>query len=184
MSAWGRAARDGHCHDAAVTELPPPADEPSPRLPRVLWAFGWSFVGQGVLQLVVEGPKDDAVSIVVSVVLSVLLSLFFSVGVVQARGFRTAFVAVVVAVALLAGIVGLVVEPTAMGAVAVVFAGTQAWLLWSYTRTTWWAWQRTRPEGGPSLGPILAVAALAGVLGGAVDQPVADRDASLTVHVG
>ena len=167
-----------------MTSVPPSAHPASPPLPRVLWAFGWTFVAQGVLQLVVEGPKDDVVSIVVSVLLSVLLSLFFSVGVVQARGFRTGFVAVVVGISLLAGLVGLGVEPTVMGAVGVAFSGAQAWLLWSYTRTAWWAWQRTRPEGGPSLGPILAVAALAGVLGGAVDQPVADRDGGMTVNVG
>ena len=161
----------------------PTAHQPPPEIPGVLWAFGGTFVAEGVLQLLVEGPKDDVVSMVLSVVLSVLLSLFFSVGVVQARGFRTGFVAVVVGLALVAGTAGLVVGPSVMTAVGVAFSAVQAWLLWRYTRTAWWAWQRTRPEGGPSLGPILAVAALAGVLGGAVEAPVVDPGAHATVHV-
>jgi len=40
-------------------------------------------------------------------------------------------------------------------------------LVWLY-RTPWFAWQRTRPEGGPSLAPLMLLAVLVGVLAGVI----------------
>ena len=113
-----------------------------------------------------RGPKDDAGSAVLSMVLSALVVTFFAAGVVRARGVRLAVVAVLLALALVLGLAGLVVHLTLLGMVTAGFSALQAWLLWHYTRTPWFAWQRTRPAGGPSLRPILAVAVLAGALGG------------------
>lgn len=150
-----------------------PADE-SRSLPVEIWLFGWSFVVEAALQLLVRGAKDDAVSAVGSMVLSALVVTFFAAGVVRARGIRLGIVAVLIGLGLVLGAVGILVDPTASGALAVVFSGLQAWLLWRYTRTPWFAWQRTRPSSGPSLMPILAVAVLAGLLGGLTAMPSTD----------
>ena len=40
-------------------------------------------------------------------------------------------------------------------------------LVWLY-RTPWFAWQRTRPEGGPSIQPLMLLAVLVGVLAGVI----------------
>lgn len=158
-----------------MSAMPPagPVDDDHLELPAEIWLFGWSFVVEGVLQLVVRGPKDDAFSIVASVALSVLVVTFFAAGVVRARGFRLGVVAVLLGLGLVLGVAGLLVEPEVRAAVAVGFTALQAWLLWRYSRTSWFARQRTRPSGGPSLVPILALAVLAGALGGltVMDDP-------------
>jgi hypothetical protein len=160
--------------NATPDDLADLAGEARP-VPGEIWVFGWSFVAEGALQLLVRGPKDDAVSAVASMVLSALVVTFFAAGVVRARGIRVGIVAVLIGLGLVVGVVGLLVDPTVSGVLAVVFSGLQAWLLWRYTRTPWFAWQRTRPSAGPSLTPILGVAVLAGLLGGLSATPNADR---------
>jgi hypothetical protein len=158
-----------------VTPTPPDLVDETPSVPGEIWVFGWSFVAEGVLQLLVRGAKADAVSAVVSMALSALVVTFFAAGVLRARGIRLGIVAVLIGLGLVVGTVGLLVDPTASGVLAVVFSGLQAWLLWRYTSTPWFAWQRTRPSAGPSLTPILAVAVLAGVLGGLTAVPDAEQ---------
>lgn len=149
---------------SATPPVGPVLDEQE--VPPELWWFGWSFVGIGLVQLLVQGAKDDLVSAVVSMGLSALVVAFFAAGVVRARGVRLGVVATLVGLLPVLAVVALVYDPTALGALEALVSGLQAWLLWRYTRTPWFAWQRTMPTGGPSLAPILAVAVLAGVLGG------------------
>lgn len=153
-------------------------------LPGVIWAFGTSFVVEGILQLLLRGPKDDAPSIVASVLLSALVVTWFAHGVLRARMVRFWIVAVLLGLGLVLGTVGLFIEPTVGGAVAAGFSALQAVLLWQYAHSPWLAWQRSRPSGpveGPQLGGILAVAALAGALGGLTATP--GPTAELTVRV-
>lgn len=165
------------------THPPPTAGGPEtqPVLPGAIWAFGASFVVEGVLQLLLRGAKDDAPSIVASVVLSALVVTWFAHGVVRARMVRFWIVAVLLGLGLVLGSIGLALEPTATGAVAVAFSALQAVLLWQYAQSPWFAWQRSRPADGPPLGGILAVAALAGALGGLTATP--GSTAELTVRV-
>lgn len=165
------------------TYLPPTAGGPEgqPVLPGAIWAFGASFVAEGILQLLLRGPKDDAPSIVASVVLSALVVTWFAHGVLRARMVRFWIVAVLLGLGLVLGTAGLFIEPTAGGAVAAAFSAFQAVLLWQYAHSPWFAWQRTRPVEGPQLGGILAVAALAGALGGLTATP--GSTAELTVRV-
>lgn len=154
-----------------------------PAVPGVLWAFAGIFLAEGVVQALVNGPKPDGTSLVGSIVLGVALVVFFSVGVTRARGIRTGIVAVLLVLAVLAGVVGVAVDPSVDGIVVTVLSAVQAVLLWRYTRTDWWAWQRTRPEGGRSPVPLLALAVAVGVLGGVADGPVGGRDVEMSFDV-
>lgn len=158
-----------------MSATPPDFVDEPPSVPGEIWVFGWSFVAEGALQLLVRGPKDDAVSAVASMALSALVVTFFAAGVLRARGIRLGIVAVLLGLGLVVGVIGLLIDPTVSGVLAVAFSGLQAGLLWRYTRTPWFAWQRTRPSAGPSLTPILAVAVLAGLLGGLIAAPDAER---------
>ena len=104
-------------------------------------------------------------------------------GVIRARGIRTGFVAVLLALAVVAGVAGLAIDPSVGGLVETAVSALQAVLLWRYTKTDWWAWQRTRPEGGRSPAPLLAVAVAVGVLGGVADGPVGGRDVEMSFDV-
>ena len=143
-------------------------------VPREMWWFGLSYVAQGAVLLLAYGPQRDVGTAAASMVASAALGALFAHGVLRARGFRTGVVAVVVVLPVVLGLLGLVVgsEPTGLVDVAgIAFGLVQCWLLWRYTRTPWWDWQRTRPERGPSLVPLLAIAVLAGAIGGLADLP-------------
>lgn len=164
----------------SVTGEQPTTDEPA--IPTSAWAFGWSFVVAQVLELVRRGAQDDS-SWVLSALLGVALVTFVAHGVMRARMIRFWIVVVLIGLMVVLGSIGLLLDPSAWGAVSVALAIVQAVLLRSYARSDWFAWQRTRPVGGPSLAPILAVAVLVGVLGGvlgAANEAVDD----VTVRVG
>ncbi|NYE37548.1 hypothetical protein F4692_002681 [Nocardioides cavernae] len=160
----------------------PPSTAPGHAvLPGAIWAFGASFVAEGVLHVLLRGVKDDPVSLAGSVVLSVLVVTWFAHGVVRARAVRFWIVVVLVGLGLVLGTVGLIAEPTPDGVVTTAFSAAQAVLLWRYAHSPWFAWQRSRPTGGPPLAGILALAALAGAMGGVTATPAAT--AELTVRV-
>ena len=169
---------------SATLPTPPPVPMVAggpPAIPTAIWVFGWSFVVEGVIRLLTVGPKDDAVSAVVSMLLSALVVSFFAAGVLRARAVRTTIVAVLVGLGLVLGVVGVVAEATVDGSLALAFSALQAVLLWRYTRSPWWAWQRTRPVGGPSPAPVLAVAVLAGLVGGLPATPTESPDVTIRV---
>lgn len=135
----------------------------------VAWA---SLAGQ-VLLVVRQGFRpDDEVSLLVSVVLGGLLLGYVSAGVVRARTVRLMLAWVVLALGLIAELVGLVPggDPGRAG-VAVLSLTTTAVALAGLARfrhTDWYAWQRTRPPAhvGAPIGQLVAIGVLVGVLGG------------------
>ena len=159
-----------------------PTTGDGPAIPTSAWAFGWSFVGAQVLELVRRGAQDESAWFL-SALLGIVLVTFFAHGVMRARMIRFWIVVVLIGLMVVLGTVGLLLDPTAWGAVSVAIAIVQAALLRSYARSAWFAWQRTRPAGGPSLAPILAVAVLVGGLGGVLGASTQAAD-DLTVRVG
>lgn len=158
----------------------PPTYDPLP-VPISAWLLGWSFVAGQVLDLVVRGTQPES-AWPLSIPLGVLIVVFISHGVMRARMIRFWFVVVLMVLAVVLGLVGLVVEPTVDGALSWVLSLAQARLLWTYAHTQWFGWQRTRASGGPSLVPILAVAALVGALGGLIG-PAEGTDTGLESHL-
>ena len=141
-----------------------------PPVPASAWALGWSFVVGQVLALARRGPDLDSVW-PVSMVLGAVLVVLVAHGVMRARRVRFWFVVLVMVLAPVAMGIGLASEPTVWRLASLLLALVQLALLRTYARTAWFAWQETRPAGGPSLVPILAVAALVGVMGGLLGVP-------------
>lgn len=148
-----------------ASPTPPSMTYDAPVVPTSAWALAWSFVLGQVLVLVERGTQQQS-SMPLSILLGVALVVFFSHGVMRARLIRFGFVVLLTGLAVVLGLAGLVVEPSAWGAVSWLMSVAQAWLLWTYAQSPWFAWQRTRPSGGPSLAPILAVAVVVGVFAG------------------
>ncbi len=146
---------------SAITE--PGRDEPP--LPASIWWFAWSYVAGQVLELIRRGPQSDE-SWVLSALFGITLVTFVSHGVLRVRWVRFWLVVVLVALAPVLELVGLIDEPSSWGVASLALSSVQAVLLHRYTRTAWFEHQRQRRTGGPSLGSILAVAALVGALGG------------------
>lgn len=137
------------------------------QLPTAAWALAWSFVVGQVLSLITHGtqPADDWP---LSVLVGVVLVAFFSYGVLRARMVRFWLVTVLNGVALVAYLVVLADGGTLADLVDLVMTAVQlGCLVWLY-RTPWFAWQRTRPAGGPSIGPLMVLAVLVGVLAGVI----------------
>ena len=53
-------------------------------------------------------------------------------------------------------------------------------LVW-FAQTPWFAWQRTRPEGGPSIAPLMLIAVAVGVLGGIIGADTSAVDYQVNV---
>ena len=140
--------------------------EPAPdQLPVAAWAVGWSFLVGQVLQLAELGINEGTVW-PISMLLGVALAVFFSHGVLRARLVRCVIVFVLMALALLVQLAAVVDSPGGWALVRCLLTGVQLGCLVWFARTPWFAWQRTRPEGGPSLQQLLLVAAAVGALGG------------------
>jgi len=161
-------------------EQPTTGDRPA--IPTSAWAFGCSFLVSPAVELVRTGAQDES-AWPLSMLAGVLLVTFFAHGVMRARMVRFWIVVVLIGLAVVLGILGLLLEPSADGAASAALSVVQAVLLHRYARSEWFAWQRTRPAGGPSLVPILAVAALVGVLGGLVGASTDGLD-DVSVRVG
>ena len=136
-----------------------------PDVPTSAWALGYSFVVGQSLALFERGtqpPENWPMSIALTVALVVLVSH----GVMRARAIRFWLVGVVVAIAAAQGAVGLFVAPSTWDVLELALAVVQLTLLRTYYRSTWFALQRRRVPGAPSLAPIMFVAVLVGVMGG------------------
>lgn len=134
-------------------------------VPASMWVFAWSFVAGQVVELARRGPQSGD-SVPLSMLFGAALVAFISHGVLRARWVRFWLVVVLVAVSLVAELVALVDTPSGWTAAALALSALQAVVLHRYTRSTWFEQQRARAPGGPSLTPILLVAALVGALGG------------------
>ena len=144
-------------YDATVLDEPP--------VPSSIWWFAWSFVVGQVLELGRRGAQsvDDWP---LSMMLGAALVAFVSHGVLRVRWVRFWLVVVLIALAAVLELVALVRAPSGWTAVAATLTVVQVVLLRRYTQTEWFEHQRQRRSHRASLGPILAVAALVGILGG------------------
>jgi hypothetical protein len=136
-------------------------------LPAAAWALAWSFVVGQLVSLVMHGtqPAEDWP---LSSLLGVVVVAFFSYGVLRARMVRFWLVTVLNGVALVVFLVVLLDGGTLADLVDLVMTAVQlGCLVWLY-RTPWFAWQRTRPAGGPSIRPLMLLAVLVGVLAGVI----------------
>lgn len=152
----------------------------TPPLPRSIWVVAWaSLAGQVALLLRRGGRLDDEVSLILSVVLGALVVGFISAGVVRARTVRLVLAWVVLVLSAIFGVIGLftVDDLTRVAFNAVSLATTAMALvgLAAFSRTDWYAWQRTRPPArdGAPIGKLVAIGVLVGVLGG-LTGPVDD----------
>ena len=150
----------------------------------VAWA---SLAGQAALLLGRGNRLDDEVSLALSVVLGALVLGYVSAGVVRARTVRLVLAWIVLALSAIGALVGLFsVDDRGGAGPAVLSLGTTALALAGlarFRRTDWYAWQRTKPSvhEGASIGPLVAIGVLVGVLGG-ISAPADDGlDARITV---
>ena len=144
------------------------------QLPSSMWWFAWSFVVGQVLELGRRGAQSED-NWVLSALLGAVLITFISHGVLRARWVRLSLVVLLIGLSAILELVSLVAEPSGWTASALALSLVQAVLLYRYIQSDWFEHQRQRLPGGPSLTPILAVAALVGVLGGVLgaEQAVA-----------
>jgi len=158
-----------------------PTQSDHPEVPASAWALAGAFVVGQVLELIRRGPQAES-AWPISMVLGALLVVLVSHGVMRVGWVRFWLVVVLLVLSPVITGAGLVAEPSAWGLVSLLVSLVQLGLLYAYTQTEWFAWQRTRPTGGPSLTPILAVAALVGLLGGLLGTP-ADANFSLSINI-
>lgn len=164
-----------------------PAQHPVPdRLPPAAWALAGSSALAQAVTVADRGLKsDEAWAVLVSMFLGALLVWWFAVGVLSARTGRLFVIWLLLGAALVAetvvvldeALAGEVGVPVLRLATSVLMLGS----LWWFTRTAYFAWQRTRPtHPGPSRAGVLAVAVLVGLSAGVVDN---DPGAPLHVQV-
>lgn len=158
------------------TDAPP---APQQQIPPVLWAFALSYLVSQLMNLAYYGTRSGQ-SVILSVLLGAVIVTLVSYGVVRARPVAFWFVAVLVVLALVFELIGLSGGADLWDGVNVLISGAQVALLYAYRKTEWYVWQRTKPSDGPSLVPVLAIAALVGVLGGVVDSPTVGTDVSVS----
>lgn len=126
-------------------------------------------------------------SLLISITLGGLVLGFVSAGVVRARTLRLALAWVVLTLGALVELVAVLsVDDLPRATVASFSFATSVVALaalWSFRRTGWYAWQRTKPptgQGAP-IGRLVAIGVLVGVLGG-LAGPVEDGvDVRITV---
>lgn len=136
-------------------------------LPAAAWAVAWAFVVGQVLALLTHGTQPEE-NWPLSALVGVAVVTFFSHGVLRARMVRFWLVTGLSVVAVVGYLVVLVDGGSVVDLLDVVMTAVQlGCLVWLY-RTPWFAWQRTRPEGGPSLAPLMLLAVLVGVLAGVI----------------
>lgn len=136
-----------------------------PPVPASLWWFAWSFVLGQALELARRGPQSEDAWLL-SALLGAALVAFVSHGVIRARWVRFWLVVVLLGLAGVFETVALVDSPTGWTAAALALTIVQAVLLRRYTSSPLFEHHRQRRGSGPSLVPVLVVAALVGVLGG------------------
>ncbi|KRB78351.1 hypothetical protein ASE01_03475 [Nocardioides sp. Root190] len=151
-----------------------------PPLPTSIWVIAGASVASQLVPLVRRGVRhDDGLSLAVSVVLGALVIGYISAGVVRARTVRLVLVWVVLVLSSIAELLGLLTadEPADVALYALLLVTSVVLLtaLAKFSRTEWFAWQRTKPpaQDGASIRGLVAIAVLVGALGGLVG-PVDD----------
>lgn len=153
----------------------PPVIDPPTRVPVAVWVLAWSCLA-GQLLLLGERGVQSSDAVLLSIPVGALLVAWVSFGVLTGRTVRLVlvwvlFVATAVGdgvVLLDAGATGVTGWPLVQLAASMVQLGALA----SFTRTDYFAWQRSRPRvPGPPVGSLIAVAVAVGVLGGLTPSP-------------
>ena len=143
-----------------------PTGHPPAELPAAAWWLGWSFLGGQLVNVVLSGFQD-ASAWPLSILLGVALVAFFSHGVLRARMVRTVLIGVLLGIAALAEAVAVLLGH-GQELLGLAVTGVQIACFVAYVRTPWFAWQRERPAGGPSIAPLMAIAVVVGVLAGLI----------------
>lgn len=150
----------------------------TPPLPSSIWVVAWASLAGQVLLLARQGLRlDDEASLALSLLLGPLLVGYVSAGVVRVRTVRLALAWIVLVLSAIGELVGFVAADAGDVALLASFVTSVVAIagLASFSRTEWFAWQRTKPSPreGASIGPLVAIAVLVGVLG-AVAGPLDD----------
>ena len=160
-------------HDAVPAPEAPPAPE---RLPLAAWALGAACLAGQLVLMADVGVRPMDGGWVPSMALGAVLVGWVAAGVLAARSVRLVLVgalfvliAVVHAVAVVdAELSGGWEWPVAHLTASVLQLAALTW----FTRTSYFAWQRDRPElPGPRLTPLVVTAVLVGVLAGMTAPP-------------
>lgn len=163
-------------HPLDLGGQPPVAPE---RVPASAWALALSSLTAQLLQLGQVGVRPEGPGMVLSMVIGALLVGWVSFGVLTGRTVRLVLAWVLLVLALLGDAIA-ALEAVDDGADTVlgwpgadlVTSAVAVASLARFTTSRYLAWQRTRPQApGPSLAPLVAVAALVGLLGGVVTTP-------------
>ncbi|MDR7251397.1 hypothetical protein J2X46_000369 [Nocardioides sp. BE266] len=153
------------------------APEATPPLPTSIKVLAWTSLGSTLVPLLDQGIKDDTVSLVGSVVIFAPLMGFVAAGVVRARTGRLVLAWAVLSLSFLFGALGLFTSDSAddraVTAFSVVFTAVSLVALERFSRTEWYAWQRTKPskKAGASIRGLVAIGVLVGALGGISAPP-------------
>lgn len=150
--------------------------------PRAVWVLAWSsLVGQ--LVALADRGVTDGDSALVSVPLSALVVAWVSAGVIRGRMVRTVLAGVILAVIALASVVGLLVDPSALGLLEAVLASVSLAAYVAHVRNPvvarLQADRRAEPAG---LAGLVALAILVGGLGG-LTAPVPDDGPGFHVRI-
>lgn len=153
----------------------------TPPLPISIWVIAWASLAGQVVLLGQQGVRHVGEgSLVLSAVLGALLVGYVSAGVVRARTGRLGLAWVILVLSLLGELIELVTvdDLGQAGGVVLTLTTTVVALagLVSFSRTDWYAWQRSKPsadEGAP-IGRLVAIGVLVGALGGFIG-PVDER---------
>ncbi|MBD8868861.1 hypothetical protein [Nocardioides donggukensis] len=153
----------------------------TPPLPRSIWVIAWASLAGQLVLLVGNGIREvNEVSLLVSAALGGVIVGFVSAGVVRARTGRLVLACVVLVLTLVAEAVILVTVDTlregtlaglSLASTAVALAG-----LARFRTTDWYAWIRAYPSARSriSIGRVLVIGVLVGILGGVVELPDAE----------
>lgn len=156
-----------------------PQGRPVPdRLPVAAWWLAVSSVLAQAVAIVDRGVKNIDAMVPVSMLIGALVIWWFAAGVLSARTGRLVVTWLLLGLVLVAESVSVVDDALDGGAgMPVLHLATSVLMLgslWRFTRTPYFAWQRTRPaHPGPSRAGVLAVAVLVGLSAGVV-QPDPD----------
>jgi hypothetical protein len=158
---------------------------PPERLPTSAWLLGWASVALEVLRVADRGiSRSGPFLVLLSMTLTALVVAWFAAGVLRARMPRLAVVWLLLAAGVLLQLVGLMRGMAGPGALLqLVAAVVQAAALGALCRSAWFRSQREagRRGAGPEIGAVLALAVVAGALGGLAAPPGDDAPVQLRI---
>jgi hypothetical protein len=156
----------------------------SERLPTSAWVLGWSSVVLQVLRLADRGFTGSGPLLgLLSMTLTAVVVAWFAEGVLRARRVRAAVVSVLLLTGVLLQVAGILQGMAGPGALLqLVAAAVQLVALAAFCRSGYFRAQRAgRRRAGPEVGSLVALAVVAGALGGLAAPPEGDAPTQLRV---